>query len=85
MREEVRAGWTDGQVLDRIHRLASEAREFYAKNPLEGSDGERLRAVLMEMNHCWDLLREGLALRNPGRDLDEDVASPPTPAGSDKA
>jgi hypothetical protein len=59
---EVIASWTDGQVLDRIQRLAWEAQGLYAKNPLDGEDGERLRKIRTELDQCWDLLRQRLAL-----------------------
>jgi hypothetical protein len=71
MCEGVIASWTDGQVLDRIQRLAWEAQGLYAKNSLDGEDGERLRKIRTELDQCWDLLRQRLALPEAGYDPDD--------------
>ena len=68
---------TDDQVLDRIQRLASEAHGLYAKNSFDGEDGERLRTIRIELDQCWDLLRQRLALRDAGRDPDDAQVRPP--------
>jgi hypothetical protein len=65
------ASWTDGQVLDRIQRLAWEAHGLYAKNPLDGKDGERLRKIRSDLDQCWDLLHQRLALPDAGPDADD--------------
>jgi len=71
------ASWTDGQVLGRIQRLAWEAHGLYAKSSLGGQDGERLRTIRTELDQCWDLLRQRLALPDAGRDADDAQARPP--------
>jgi hypothetical protein len=70
MREGVIASWTDGQVLDRIQRLAWEANGLYAKNPFGAEYRERLRTIRIELDQCWDLLRQRLALPDDGLDAD---------------
>jgi hypothetical protein len=56
------ASWTDGQILDRMQRLAWEAQGLHAKGSLDGADGARLRTIRVELDRCWDVLRERLAL-----------------------
>ncbi len=77
MREGVIASWTDGQVLDRIQRLAWEAHGLYARNSLDGEDGERLRQIRLELDRCWSLLRQRLALPDEGRDREDSPVPPP--------
>jgi hypothetical protein len=71
MREGVIASWTDGQVLDRIQRLAWEAHGLYAKSSLDGEEGGRLRRIRIELDRCWELLRQRLALPDDGHDTDD--------------
>jgi hypothetical protein len=82
MRDGVIASWTDGQVLDRIQRLAWEAHGLYARNSLDGPDGERLRQIRTELDRCWSLLRQRLALPDEGRDGDGALAPPPETVAS---
>ncbi len=65
------ASWTDGQVLDRIQRLAWEAHGLYGKNALDLEDGERLRRIRIGLHQGWTLLRRRLALPDDGRDADD--------------
>lgn len=67
------ASWTDGQVLDRIQRLAWEAHGLYAKSSLGAEDRERLRKIRIELDQCWDALRQRLALPDDGFDPDAQV------------
>lgn len=68
---------TDEQVLRRIERLAAEAHGLYAKNSLDAEDRERLRRLRIELDQCWDLLRQRQALRDAGRDPDQAQVRPP--------
>jgi hypothetical protein len=68
---------TDQQVLRRIERLASDEHGLYAKNSLDAEDRERLRKIRIELDQCWDLLRQRQALRDAGRDPDEAQVRPP--------
>ena len=70
------ASWTDGQVLDRIQRLAWEAHGLYAKDTLGAEDRERLRKIRIELDQCWELLRQRLALPDDGLDPDAQVRPP---------
>ena len=68
---------TDEQVLRRIERLAAETHGLYAKNSLDAEDRERLRRLRIELDQCWDLLRQRQALRDAGRDPDQAQVRPP--------
>jgi Protein of unknown function (DUF2630) len=65
------AWWTDSQVLERIQRLAWEAHGLYAKNPIDGLEGQRLRKIRIELDRCWDMLRRRLALPDAGNAADD--------------
>ncbi|MBO0811921.1 MAG: DUF2630 family protein [Microlunatus sp.] len=63
----------DGQqILDRIRALVEEERtlrEQRAENRIESEDERsRLSALEVELDQCWDLLRQRRALRNAGKD-----------------
>jgi Protein of unknown function (DUF2630) len=58
---------TDG-AMDRIQQLAAEAHRIYGRGVLEPGDQERLRRIRLELDQCWDLVRQRLALREAGRD-----------------
>ena len=75
--ESTRDARTDEQVLRRIERLASDAHGLYAKNPLGAEDRERLHKLRVELDQCWDLLRQRQALRDAGRDPDQARVRPP--------
>ena len=69
---------TDETIANRIEKLVAEEHELrhreesdhYDADRLE-DDQERLRAVEVELDRCWDLLRQRRALRDAGRDPDE--------------
>jgi uncharacterized protein DUF2630 len=63
--------------MNRIERLASDEHGLYAKNSLDGDDRQRLRRIRIELDQCWDLLRQRQALRAAGRDPDEAQVRPP--------
>jgi hypothetical protein len=61
----------DEDLLSRINRLAAQEHELHEKHVGEGlTDDEeaRLREVDVELDRCWDLLRQRRALRDAGRD-----------------
>lgn len=62
----------DAEVIHRISRLVDEEHE------LERSDGEldsrsieRLKAIEVQLDQCWDLLRRRRARRRSGEDPDD--------------
>jgi hypothetical protein len=68
---------TDQEVLRRIEHLASETHALYAKNPLDAEGQQRLRRHRIELDQCWDLLRQRQALRDAGRDPGQAQVRPP--------
>jgi hypothetical protein len=69
---------SDESIADRIEQLVSEEHalrgkeqaERYDESALE-ADRERLSAVEVELDRCWDLLRQRRALRDAGADPDD--------------
>jgi hypothetical protein len=53
----------DESIADRIERLVGEEHELRHRDE---ADQERLRAVEVELDRCWDLLRQRRALRGAG-------------------
>jgi len=69
----------DGNVLKRIASLADEERELEESHvgvavPPEGL--ERLRKIELELDQCWDLLRQRRARRSAGQDPDRATERP---------
>jgi hypothetical protein len=68
---------SDEQVSSRIEQLVAQEQELRSReqgdrrdsSALE-SDRERLQAVQVELDRCWDLLRQRRALRDAGDDPD---------------
>ena len=69
---------SDESIADRIERLVGEEHELRHREQADSkneerleADQERLRAVEVELDRCWDLLRQRRALRDAGGDPDE--------------
>jgi len=62
---------TDQSVLSHIQRLVAEEERLYKKGAPSGDDEERLKKINIELDQCWDLLRQRRALREFGQDPDE--------------
>jgi hypothetical protein len=73
---------SDESIAARIERLVSEEHQLRdreqsdAGDPLE-ADADRLRAIEVELDVCWDLLRQRRALRNAGVNPDQAEARDP--------
>jgi Tfp pilus assembly protein PilO len=68
----------DESLADRIERLVAEEHELRSREQADSADvdaleGERQRldAVEVELDRCWDLLRQRRALREAGADPDQ--------------
>lgn len=61
----------DESVLNHINRLVSEEEQLYGKGELTENDRERLSELKVELDQCWDLLRQRRALREFGEDPDK--------------
>jgi hypothetical protein len=66
----------DRNVLGHIDKLVKEEESLYAKNELTGDDRQRLDKVKIELDQCWDLLRQRRALREFGDDPDKAKVRP---------
>jgi hypothetical protein len=69
---------SDESIAARIERLVSEEHELRDREQLDSpdpaaleEDKERLRAVEVELDRCWDLLRQRRALRDAGSDPEQ--------------
>lgn len=71
----------DSAVLHRIDALSREELELeesHANEPLTGDRLQRLHAVEVELDQCWDLLRQRRARRSAGQDPDDASVRPDT-------
>jgi uncharacterized protein DUF2630 len=70
----------DERIQDRIERLVAEEQELFDREGDERSgdaaERERLEAIGVELDRCWDLLRQRRARREAGLDPDEASARP---------
>jgi hypothetical protein len=70
----------DRPILSHIEALVAEEHALSAREQADKTseqlerDRERLQAVSVELDRCWDLLRQRRALREAGRDPDAAVA-----------
>ena len=62
----------DGRVLNHIDVLAKEEHRLYSKENLSDEELRRLRNITVELDQCWDLLRQRRGLRDA--DADPNVA-----------
>ena len=69
---------SDESIAARIERLVSEEHELRDREQADSpnpaaleEDRERLQVVEVELDRCWDLLRQRRALRDAGADPDQ--------------
>jgi hypothetical protein len=69
---------SDESIADRIERLVTEEHDLRAREQTDSSDPsaldadrERLRSVEVELDRCWDLLRQRRAFRDAGTDPEQ--------------
>lgn len=67
----------DQPVLGHINRLVAEEHDLYNQSALTEVDRSRLAKIKVELDQCWDLLRQRQALREFGRDPKEAHVRPP--------
>jgi len=66
----------DKSVLNHIDRLVKEEEKLYGRSELTNDDRERLGQLRVELDQCWDLLRQRRALREFGDDPDKAKVRP---------
>jgi hypothetical protein len=59
---------TDATVLKHIEKLVHEEQKLYGSKDLDDPGQVRLDAIRIELDQCWDLLRQRRALRDAGQD-----------------
>jgi hypothetical protein len=69
-------GDRDQSVLEHINALVAEEEQLYARGQLGESEQERLASLRVELDRCWDLLRQRRALREFGKNPDEAKVRP---------
>ena len=69
---------SDESIAARIERLVDEEHELRTREQADvadddalESDRERLRSVEVELDRCWDLLRQRRAFREAGTDPEQ--------------
>ena len=67
----------DRPVRERIQELVDEEHRLYEEGPMSDEERRRLADVEVELDQCWDLLRQRRALRETGQDLSEAHVRPP--------
>jgi hypothetical protein len=61
----------DRPILEHIQQLVAEEQQLHGHTAPSDADLERLRKLEVELDQCWDLLRQRRALREFGRDPSE--------------
>jgi hypothetical protein len=61
----------DQSVLNHIDDLVKEEERLYAQKELSDGDREKLARLKVQLDQCWDLLRQRRALREFGEDPDK--------------
>jgi Protein of unknown function (DUF2630) len=72
---------TDSETLVHIRNLVAEEKDLRAqlqhRDITESEEHDRLHRVEVELDQCWDLLRQRRALRETGGDPREAAVRPP--------
>jgi hypothetical protein len=72
-------GMDDGEIVRRIGELADEEHQLeraHTGGGLSPDEHERLQAVEVALDQCWDLLRQRRARRAAGQDPDTAAVRP---------
>lgn len=66
--EEKAKGTTDQPILGHIEKLVAEEHKLFNQATLAEEDSSRLAKIQVELDQCWDLLRQRRARREFGQD-----------------
>jgi hypothetical protein len=66
----------DQSVLSHIDRLVKEEEQLYGRRELTDADRKHLAELKVQLDQCWDLLRQRRALREFGDDPDKAQVRP---------
>jgi len=67
----------DERVLGTIKKLVDEEHVLYSGGDIDDGARARLETLRIELDQCWDLLRQRRALREFGEDPDKAKVRPP--------
>ena len=67
---------TDQTVLKHIEELVAEEKKLYAQGSISDKEKAKLDQINVELDRCWDLLRQRRALREFGRNPDDAEVRP---------
>ena len=67
---------SDESILAKIQGLVHEEQRLYGQDDLADHDQVRLEQIRVELDQCWDLLRQRDARREFGQDPDRAKVSP---------
>jgi hypothetical protein len=71
----------DHDILSQVDKLVAEERDLrdklQHKDIDETEEHQRLKAVEVQLDQCWDLLRQRRALRESGQNPDDASVRPP--------
>jgi hypothetical protein len=70
----------DQEIVARINKLVEEEHQLeqtHVGRGLSPPDTERLRSLEVQLDQCWDLLRQRRARREYGQDPDEAMVRDP--------
>jgi len=70
----------DRDILEQVNELVAEEKKLRSqlqhREIYETEEHARLRALEVQLDQCWDLLRQRRALRETGQDPDQATARP---------
>jgi Protein of unknown function (DUF2630) len=66
--EEAKA---DSGVLTHIQRLVAEEHRLFERGSHSVAEGDQLTKIQVELDQCWDLLRQRRALREIGQNASD--------------
>jgi hypothetical protein len=67
----------DNQVLTHIKNLSEKEEDLYGKENLTDEDVKQLHKIKVELDQCWDFLRQRRALRDAGKNPEKAAIRPP--------
>jgi hypothetical protein len=67
---------SDQAVLSAITKLVHEEEKLHSEQPQSDHATGRLEEIRVELDQCWDLLRQRRALREFGKDPDKAKVRP---------
>ena len=67
----------DNQVLTHIKKLSEKEEDLYGKENLSDEDVKQLHKIKVELDQCWDFLRQRRALRDAGKNPEKAAIRPP--------